>query len=94
MNQTNHEVKTFLDTVNSELDKFQKQIDYHSLERARDLILKAEKKYNRIHVTGIGKPGMLQDILHHYFLQLELQHIRSMVLKPSMVVQVKYAQEM
>ncbi|MED4852988.1 SIS domain-containing protein [Caldifermentibacillus hisashii] len=57
MNQTNHEVKTFLDTVNSELDKFQKQIDYHSLERARDLILKAEKKYNRIHVTGIGKPG-------------------------------------
>ncbi|WP_346207138.1 SIS domain-containing protein [Caldifermentibacillus hisashii] len=57
MNQTNHEVKTFLDTVNSELDKFQKQIDYHSLERARDLILNAEKKYNRIHVTGIGKPG-------------------------------------
>lgn len=57
MNQTNHEVKTFLDTVNSELDKFQKQIDYHALERARDLILKAEKKYNRIHVTGIGKPG-------------------------------------
>lgn len=51
------QVQKFLDIESSELDKFKKNIDIESLTEAKNLILSAEKNKNRVHVTGIGKPG-------------------------------------
>lgn len=51
------QVQKFLDIESSELDKFKKNIDIESLTKAKKLILSAEENKNRVHVTGIGKPG-------------------------------------
>jgi hypothetical protein len=46
MQQAAEKVKHFLDIVNNEIDKFEEEIDYQALIKARNLILDAEK--NRI----------------------------------------------
>lgn len=51
------QIKEFLSIEASELEQFRKQMDYEALIKARDLIINAEKNKNRVHVTGIGKPG-------------------------------------
>lgn len=51
------QIKTFLDIETNEIQHFIDQIDETSLTSARDLILEAERNKNRVHVTGIGKPG-------------------------------------
>ena len=51
------QIKTFLDIETNEIQNFIDQIDEASLINARDLILDAERNKNRVHVTGIGKPG-------------------------------------
>lgn len=51
------QIKTFLDIETNEIQRFIDQIDEPSLTSARDLILEAERNKNRVHVTGIGKPG-------------------------------------
>lgn len=51
------QIKTFLDIETNEIQHFIDQIDEASLISARDLILEAEHNKNRVHVTGIGKPG-------------------------------------
>lgn len=51
------QIKTFLDIETNEIQHFIDQIDEASLISARDLILEAERNKNRVHVTGIGKPG-------------------------------------
>lgn len=51
------QIKTFLDIETNEIQHFIDQIDEVSLINARDLILEAERNKNRVHVTGIGKPG-------------------------------------
>ena len=51
------QIKTFLDIETNEIQNSIDQIDEASLINARDLILEAERNKNRVHVTGIGKPG-------------------------------------
>lgn len=51
------QIKEFLSIETNELDQFREQIDYEALIKCRDLIIDAEKHKNRVHVTGIGKPG-------------------------------------
>lgn len=51
------QLKAFLTIESTELKAFINQIEYDSLIQARNLILEAEKNKNRVHVTGIGKPG-------------------------------------
>lgn len=51
------QIKEFLDIARSEITKWEDSIDVESLTSAKDLILKAEENKNRVHVTGIGKPG-------------------------------------
>lgn len=51
------QVQDFLSIASDELDKFTKHIDTEALTKAKELILEAEKNNNRVHVTGIGKPG-------------------------------------
>ncbi|MEG0274083.1 MAG: SIS domain-containing protein [Longicatena sp.] len=51
------QIKEFLSIEASELEQFREQMDHEALIKARDLIINAEKNKNRVHVTGIGKPG-------------------------------------
>jgi arabinose-5-phosphate isomerase len=50
-------LKQYLDVLSIETKKFIDNIDYNALAAAENLILEAEKNNNRVHVTGIGKPG-------------------------------------
>lgn len=52
-----NEIKNYLDIVDQELKSYFEQINVTSLEQAKDLILAAQERKNRVHVTGIGKPG-------------------------------------
>lgn len=47
----------FLDVVKNDLSEFIDNMDYSEIEAAADLILEAQKKGGRVHVSGIGKPG-------------------------------------
>lgn len=51
------EVKEFLSIELEEVQNFANNIDVQSLVNAKNLILEAESKGNRVHITGIGKPG-------------------------------------
>lgn len=57
MKTEKEQVKEFLDIEASELKKFADGINSETLSAAKNLILEAEANRNRIHVTGIGKPG-------------------------------------
>lgn len=57
MKTVKEQVKDFLDIEFEELKRFADSIDDQALESAKNLILEAEKNHNRVHVTGIGKPG-------------------------------------
>lgn len=52
-----NQVNDFLEIEFNELNKFKENINVESLKAAKELILDAESKNNRIHITGIGKPG-------------------------------------
>ena len=47
----------YLDVVMEEINSYLDGLDYDSLKNAKDLIMSVEKTNNRVHVTGIGKPG-------------------------------------
>lgn len=51
------QIQDFLKVEGNELHNFMDHIDYDSLMKARDLIINAETNKNRVHITGIGKPG-------------------------------------
>lgn len=57
MNTIENQIQEFLDIEFDEIQKFSRKIDIEALNKAKDLILEAESRKNRIHVTGIGKPG-------------------------------------
>lgn len=57
MAETKKVIKEFLDIEFSEMRNYIESIDYSSIEKAKNLILDAESRNNRLHVTGIGKPG-------------------------------------
>ena len=49
--------EVFLDVVDHDLSEFIHEMDYEQIEAAAALILEAQKKGNRVHISGIGKPG-------------------------------------
>lgn len=57
MKDVKGQIQDFLSVEISELKTFIDEIDTESLEKAKNIILDAEKNKNRVHVTGIGKPG-------------------------------------
>ena len=48
---------SFIQISNEEFQKVIATIDKESIQKAADLILEAKKAGNRLHITGIGKPG-------------------------------------
>ena len=57
MNAYLESCNTFLDTVVNDLTAYAENIDLEEIEAAAQLIIQAQKKGNRVHVSGIGKPG-------------------------------------
>lgn len=51
------QVQEFLSIAKESVDEYVAGIDFAALSAAKQLILVAEAKGNRLHVTGIGKPG-------------------------------------
>lgn len=51
------QVQEFLSIAKESVDEYVAGIDFVALSAAKQLILAAEAKGNRLHVTGIGKPG-------------------------------------
>lgn len=51
------QVQEFLGIAKESVDEYVAGIDFAALSAAKQLILAAEAKGNRLHVTGIGKPG-------------------------------------
>ena len=53
--------KNYLDkyvkNTEKEVNNTLKNLDYNALDKAAKIIIKAKKEGNRIHVSGIGKPG-------------------------------------
>ncbi|MHB8062869.1 MAG: KpsF/GutQ family sugar-phosphate isomerase [Ruminiclostridium sp.] len=50
-------LKDFVSISIEEMQELIKEIDIEFYDKAVELILEAEKKGNRVHITGIGKPG-------------------------------------
>lgn len=48
---------SFLDTVKTDLTPYIDNMDLKDIEAAANLIIEAGKRGNRLHVSGIGKPG-------------------------------------
>lgn len=57
MKNEQDQLKEFIEIESKEIKCFTDNIDHDALVKARDIILEAEKNKNRVHVTGIGKPG-------------------------------------
>ena len=49
--------QSYLDTVKTDLSNYADVIDMNEIEAAARLIIDAGKCGNRVHISGIGKPG-------------------------------------
>lgn len=50
-------VSNFFQSVDTQMDAFLKSLSPDDYEAAAQIILEAQAKGNRLHITGIGKPG-------------------------------------
>lgn len=57
----------FLDSSKEEFNEFAGNISCDDYEKAANLILDAEKKGNRVHITGIGKPSHVANYIASLF---------------------------
>ena len=57
MKTDKEQVLDFLSIMTTQINEFISNIDHSQLTKAKELILSAEADKNRVHVTGIGKPG-------------------------------------
>lgn len=57
MKTDQQQIQEFISIEMNEIQKYSEQINIESLTNAKALILQAEANHNRVHVTGIGKPG-------------------------------------
>ena len=60
-------VNAFLGSVKTELDQFVATLDTDKVQQAAGLIQTARTKKNRLHVTGIGKPGHVAEYMASLF---------------------------
>ncbi|MBP1048446.1 SIS domain-containing protein [Enterococcus sp. BWM-S5] len=64
MDQT---LKSFFDTTFEEIQRFMEAVSIEQLHLAKDMIIDAEKKGGRVHITGIGKPGHVAEYVASLF---------------------------
>lgn len=53
----NDDLKHFINVIAEEMSDISSKIDIDSYRASVELIMNAEKRCNRVHITGIGKPG-------------------------------------
>lgn len=51
------EIEKYINNFSEEFDSLKENLDVKAIEKAKELILKAEKNNGRVHLTGIGKPS-------------------------------------
>ena len=61
--RTEKHLEQFLDTVLEETERTVRGLDVEALCRAKEMIQEAEKNGNRVHVSGVGKPGHLANYI-------------------------------
>ncbi|ADK79935.1 KpsF/GutQ family sugar-phosphate isomerase [Sediminispirochaeta smaragdinae] len=57
----------FVDTASTELGRYKELVTSEIYDDAVDIILDAEKKGNRVHITGIGKPAHVAEYMASLF---------------------------
>ena len=57
MNKNIESCNYYLNTAKYELTKCMNEMDLEAIEAAANLIIEAQKNGNRLHISGIGKPG-------------------------------------
>lgn len=60
-------VNAFLDSAKKNFSTFADQLNGDTYEQAAELILEAQKNGNRLHITGIGKPGHVSTYMASLF---------------------------
>lgn len=60
-------VAAFFQSVDTEMNAFLKELNPDDYEAAAQLILDAQAKGNRMHITGIGKPGHVSTYMASLF---------------------------
>lgn len=65
--ETKQALNDFQKISAAELDLFMKSITPESLKAAADIILRAKKNGNRMHITGIGKPSHVAEYMASLF---------------------------
>lgn len=50
-------LETYLERSTGEYEAFVEAIDYQAVIKAKQLILEAQQRHGRVHVTGVGKPA-------------------------------------
>ena len=84
----------FLTNLKEEVNKYIADMDLEAVEKAADIIMDAESKGNRVHVTGIGNQAMLRDMWLVCCLLQEHQLMNCMVQKLFMDQVVRFYLEM
>lgn len=57
----------FLDSAESQMSQFCKEINEEEIEKAADIILSHQANGGRLHITGIGKPGHVAEYMASLF---------------------------
>lgn len=84
----------FLTNLKEEVDKYIADVDLEAVEKAADIIMDAESKGNRVHVTGIGKPGHVAGYVASLLSSTGTQLMNCMVQKLFMDQVVRFYLEM
>lgn len=66
-NKSRQAVDIFVKSAKEQFDVFANNLDRETLELAAEIILNAQAKGGRIHVTGIGKPGHVSGYIASLF---------------------------
>lgn len=65
--ESSYGVDAFVLSVRKEFNQFLDRLDRASLEKAAEMIVDAQEKGGRLHITGIGKPGHVSNYMASLF---------------------------
>lgn len=65
--ESSYGVDAFVLSVREEFNQFLDRLDRASLEKAAEMIVNAQEKGGRLHITGIGKPGHVSNYMASLF---------------------------
>lgn len=66
-NESTQAVTEFLKSASLQMNTFAEELDSQAYAQAAELVLNAQKHGNRLHITGIGKPGHVAEYMASLF---------------------------